>query len=144
MQHDYLNIWKVYYKKIAALKTALKSKQDRKTKKIITIITNQYTNFFLGQMELSGILYRKPAAVMENTPLRPAERGTEGVTVRGHMGGVTVRGHMGAWGSELSGLECKIHQLKLWPADAIMFFLISGRNSDICGRYDLILLITRC
>ena len=135
MQHDYLNIWKVYYKKIAALKTALKSKQDRKTKKIITIITNQYTNFFLRRIELSGILYRKPAALMENAPLRPAESGAEGVTVRGHMG---------AWGSELSGLECKIHQLKLQLADAMMFFLISGRNSNICGRYDLILLITRC
>ena len=86
-------------------------------------------------MELSGILYRKSAALMENAPLRPAERGAEGVTVRVHMG---------ARGSELSGLECKIHQLKLWPADAMMFFLISSRNSNICGRYDLILLITRC
>ena len=85
-------------------------------------------------MELSGILYCKPAALMENAPLRPAERGAEGVTVRGHMG---------ARGSELSGLECKNYQLKLRPAVAIMFFLISGRNSDICGRYDLILLITR-
>ena len=28
-------------------------------------------------------------------------------------------------------------------ADAIIFFFISGRNSNICGRYDLILLITR-
>ena len=68
------------------------------------------------------MLYCKPAALMENAPLRPAERGAEGVTVQGHMG---------AQGSELSGLECKIHQLKLWPADAIMFFLISGRNSNI-------------
>ena len=74
MQHDYLNIWKVYHKKIAALK----SKQDRKTKKIMTIITNQYTTFFLRQMELSGILYRKTVAVMENAPLRPAERGQKG------------------------------------------------------------------
>ena len=81
------------------------------------------------------MLYRKPAALMENAPLRPAERGAEGVTVWGHMG---------ARGSELSGLECKIHQLKLRPADAMMFFLISGRNSNICGQYDLILLITRC
>ena len=86
-------------------------------------------------MELSGIPYRKPAALMENAPLRPAERGTEGVTVRGHMG---------PRGSELSGLECKIHQLKLRPADAMMFFFISGRNLNICERYDLILLITRC
>ena len=86
-------------------------------------------------MELSEILYRKPAALMENAPLRPAERGAERVTVQGHMG---------ARGSELSGLQCKIHQLKLRPADAMMFFFISGRNSNICGRYDLILLITRC
>ena len=86
-------------------------------------------------MELSGILYRKPAALMENAPLRFTERGAEGVTVRGHMG---------ARGSVLSGLECKIYQLKLRPADAMMFFLISGQNSNICGRYDLILLITRC
>ena len=33
------------------------------------------------------------------------------------------RGHCpGARGSKLSGLECKIHQLKLRPADAMMFF----------------------
>ena len=42
-------------------------------------------------------------------------------------------GTEGARGSELSGLECKIHQLKLRPADAMMFFLISGRNLNICG-----------
>ena len=79
MKHDYLNIWKIYYKKIAVLKTALKSKQDQKTKKkITTIIMSQYTNFFLRRMELSGILYRKPAALMENVPLRPAERGQKG------------------------------------------------------------------
>ena len=56
------------------------------------------------------------------------------------------RGHCpGARGSELSDLECKIHQLKLRPADAMMFFfLISGQNSNICGRYNYILLITRC
>ena len=29
-------------------------------------------------------------------------------------------------------------------ADAMMVFLISGQNSNICERYDLILLITRC
>ena len=34
-----------------------------------------------------------------------------------------ARGHRGARGSELSGLKCKIHQLKLRPADAMMFFL---------------------
>ena len=33
---------------------------------------------------------------------------------------VTVWGHRGARGSELSGLECKIHQLKLRPADAMI------------------------
>ena len=61
---------------------------------------------------------------------RPAEKGggAEGVTVWGHR--------------EARGLEFKIHQLKLRPADPMMFFLISGRNSNMCGRYDLILLIT--
>ena len=49
---------------------------------------------------------------------RPAERGGR----RGHCPG--ARGHREARGSELSGLECKIHQLKLRPADAMMFFLI--------------------
>ena len=47
---------------------------------------------------------------------RPAER--EGR--RGHCS--EARGYRGARGSELSGLECKIHQLKLRPADAMMFF----------------------
>ena len=41
----------------------------------------------------------------------------------------------GARGSELSGLECKIHQLKLRPADLMMFFYF-GPKFD--GRYDLI------
>ena len=63
---------------------------------------------------------------------RPAERGGR----KDHC--------PGARGAELSGLECKIHQLKLRSADAIMFFFNSGRNLNICGRYDLILLITRC
>ena len=62
----------------------------------------------------------------------------------GKAEGIAVGGHRGARGSELSGLECKIHQLKLRPADAMTFFFISGRNSNICGRYDVILLITRC
>ena len=61
---------------------------------------------------------------------------------RGHCLG--ARGHREARGSELSGLECKIHQLKLRPVDSMMLFLISGRNLNICERYDLILLITRC
>ena len=43
---------------------------------------------------------------------------------RGHCQG--ARGHRGARGSELSGLECKIHQLKLRPADALMFFFYFG------------------
>ena len=43
--------------------------------------------------------------------MRPAKRGAKGVTARGHRG---------AGRSEWSGLECKIHQLQLWPADAIM------------------------
>ena len=41
---------------------------------------------------------------------------------RGGAERVTVRGHRGARGSELSGLECKIYQLKLRPANAMMFF----------------------
>ena len=40
--------------------------------------------------------------------------------------GVTVRGHRGTRGSELSGLECKIHQLKLRPAAAMMLFFDFG------------------
>ena len=70
---------------------------------------------------------------------RLAERGGQ----KGSLSGGP--GTQGARGSELSGLECKIHQLKLRLADAMMFFFfISGQNSIICGRYDLILLITRC
>ena len=42
----------------------------------------------------------------------------------GHCPG--ARGHRGARGSKLSGLERKIHQLKLRPADAIMFFFYFG------------------
>ena len=34
--------------------------------------------------------------------------------------------HRGTRGSELSGLECKIHLLKLRPADAMMFFFYFG------------------
>ena len=37
--------------------------------------------------------------------------------------GVTVREHRGDRGSELPGLECKIHPLKLRPANVMMFFL---------------------
>ena len=44
---------------------------------------------------------------------RTAERGGR----RGHCPG--ARGHMGTRGSELSGLECKIHQLKLRRDDVI-------------------------
>ena len=33
-------------------------------------------------------------------------------------------GTQGARGSEMSGFECKIHQLKVWSADAIMFFFL--------------------
>ena len=39
---------------------------------------------------------------------------------RGHCPG--ARGFREARGSELSGLKCKIHQLKLRLADAMMFF----------------------
>ena len=45
---------------------------------------------------------------------------------RGGAEGVTVRGHRGTRGSELSGLECKIHQLKLRPAGAMMLFFDFG------------------
>ena len=43
---------------------------------------------------------------------------------RGHCPG--ARGHRGTRGSELSGLECKIHQLKLRPAGAMMLFFDFG------------------
>ena len=43
---------------------------------------------------------------------------------RGHCSG--ARGHRGTRGSELSGLECKIHQLKLRPAGAMMLFFDFG------------------
>ena len=50
--------------------------------------------------------------------IRPVKRGgAEGVTVRG-------LGDTGGPGFRISGLECKIHQLKLRPADAMMFFLL--------------------
>ena len=52
---------------------------------------------------------------------RPAERGGGR---KGHCPG--ARRHRGCQGSELSGLECKIHQLKLRPADAMMFFFGFG------------------
>ena len=40
----------------------------------------------------------------------------------------------GARGSELSGLECKIHQLKLRPADAMMFFFDFGPKFEHLRR----------
>ena len=43
---------------------------------------------------------------------------------RGHCPG--AREHRGTRGSELSGLECKIHQLKLRPAGAMMLFFDFG------------------
>ena len=52
-------------------------------------------------------------------PPRPPRGG-----IRGHCPG--ARGHKGTRGSELSGLECKIHQLKLRPADAMMLFFDFG------------------
>ena len=64
---------------------------------------------------------------------------------RGGAEGVTcpvAREHRGAWGSELSGLECKIHQLKPWPEDAMIFFYFGPKFEHL--RYDHILLITRC
>ena len=51
---------------------------------------------------------------------RTAERGGR----RGHCPG--ARGHRGTRGSELLGLECKIHQLKLRPAGAMMLFFDFG------------------
>ena len=48
----------------------------------------------------------------------------EGEGRRGHCPG--ARGHKGTRGSELSGLECKIHQLKLRPAGAMMLFFDFG------------------
>ena len=70
---------------------------------------------------------------------RPAERGGR----RGHC--PSVRGHMGARGSELSGLECKIDQFKLRPANAMMFFFYFGPKFEhLQTLYDLILLIARC
>ena len=53
-------------------------------------------------------------------PSRTAERGGR----RGHCPG--ARGHRGTGGSELSGLECKIHQLKLRPAGAMMLLFDFG------------------
>ena len=52
---------------------------------------------------------------------RTAERGGGR---RGHC--PVARGHRGTRGSELSGLECKIHQLKLRPAGAMMLFFDFG------------------
>ena len=52
--------------------------------------------------------------------VRTAERGGR----RGHCPG--ARGHRGTRGFELSGLECKIHQLKLRPAGAMMLFFDFG------------------
>ena len=52
---------------------------------------------------------------------RTAERGGGR---RGHCPG--ARGHRGTRGSALSGLECKIHQLKLRPAGAMMLFFDFG------------------
>ena len=51
---------------------------------------------------------------------RTAERGGR----RGHCPG--ARGHRGTRSSELSGLECKLHQLKLRPAGAMMLFFDFG------------------
>ena len=51
---------------------------------------------------------------------RPDERGDRS----GHSSG--ARGHRRTRGSELSGSECKIHQLKLRPADAMSFFFYFG------------------
>ena len=51
-------------------------------------------------------------------------RGGGGGGRRGHYPG--ARGHKGARGSKLSGLECNIHQLKLRPADAMMFLFYFG------------------
>ena len=49
---------------------------------------------------------------------------------RGGAERVTVRGHRGTRGSELSGLECKIHQLKLRPAGAMMLFFDFGSKFE--------------
>ena len=57
------------------------------------MLVHEKESFFGGSRQLTPL-----------PPPRPVERGAEGVTVRGHMG---------ARGSELSGLENKIHQLKL-------------------------------
>ena len=68
-------------------------------------------------------LQRRPKPIVyffRSCVIRPAERETRS----GHCTG--ARGHTGARGSELSGLECKIYQLKLRPADAMMFFFYFG------------------
>ena len=56
--------------------------------------------------------------------IRPTYRTAEWGGRRGHCPG--ARGHRGTRGSELSGLECKIHQLKLRPAGAMMLFFDFG------------------
>ena len=53
-----------------------------------------------------------------------------------------VRGHRGTRGSELLGLECKIHQLKLRPADAMMFFLFRAEIRTSADAMTFFLLIT--
>ena len=60
-------------------------------------------------------------SVLVHLNSRTAERGGG---KRGHCPG--ARGHRGARGSELSGLECKIHQLKLRPVGAMMLFFDFG------------------
>ena len=54
-------------------------------------------------------------------PMYSSMRARRGGSRKGHCPGT-----QGARGSELSGLECKIHQLKLRPADAMMLFFDFG------------------
>ena len=66
------------------------------------------------------VILKVKAAQKRSAAVRTAERGGR----RGHCPG--ARGHRGTRGSELSGLECKIHQLKLRPAGAMMLFFDFG------------------
>ena len=75
---------------------------------------------------------------MLDAATRPAERGGQkGVTVRwpGDAGGPGFR-------NVRFRMQNSSAQTTACGRDDV--FLITGRNSNICGRYDVILLITRC